>query len=364
MIEENNNEINMENTDENVDKIPNTEKDPYEYIPESYRKKREIRRLAAIVGIPTICISAITYLWSFAYIFLTTSVAGMTVSEAIKLSEDPAMQQILQIILSCLMFLLPFSVAAKCAGVRIDKTIQFSKAKKGTFLPFLFFGVGFCSFSNIAMSYAESIFQGFGIDYEFDFGDNPTGVFGFILSFIATAIVPALVEEFACRGIVLGLLKKHGEGFAIVTSSIIFGVMHGNFEQIPFAVFVGLILGYVYVKTNSIWPCVAVHGINNAVSVIFNYLENSLTVELQNVLYIVYLIATLIIAVIGVLLFAKSDEDYALEKKEDTITEKAKYISFFTSWVMILFIAINFVNAMKYFDFTSLFYDLLEHAGV
>ena len=274
----------------------------------------------------------------------------MTMEEAIILSENPAVQQILQILLSCIMFLLPFTIAAKCIGLRIDQTIKFGKAKKGTFLPFLLFGIGFCSFSNIAMSYADQIFQGFGIDYDVDFGDNPTGVFGFLLSFIATAIVPALVEEFACRGIVLELLKKYGQGFAIVASSIIFGIMHGNFEQIPFAILVGLILGYIYVKTGSIWTGVLVHGVNNAISVIFTYLQNTMSLNMQNLLYMVYLIISMLAAVIGILLFAKKgDDNYNLVKHEDIITEKEKYIYFFTSWAIIVFIVLNLIEAMSYF---------------
>ncbi len=351
MLEENNNiDINEENTQQPQDQIPNAPYNPYINIPEEYKRKKEIRTLGAVVGIPALCLSAISFLWSFAYLFITTKVAGMTTTQAIELSQNPAMQQILQIILSSLMFLLPFSIAAKCTGIRIDQLVQFSRAKKGTFLPFLLFGVGFCSFTNVAMSYAEGIFQGFGIDYEVDFGDNPRGFFGFLLSFIATAIVPALVEEFACRGIVLGLLKKYGEGFAIVTSSIVFGIMHGNFEQIPFAIFVGLILGYIYVKTGSIWPCVAVHCINNAISVIFTYLENVMSVNMQNVIYMVYIAITLLAAVIGVLLISKkANQKYTLEKQEDIITEKEKYTSFFTSWVIILFVAINIIESLKYF---------------
>ncbi len=351
MLEENNNfDINDNQAQAPQEQIFEAQDNPYQFIPEIYHKKREIRRLGLTIGIPAIFLSAIGYLWSIAYLFLTTKVAGMTTMEAIELSQNPAVQQILQIILSSFMFLIPFSIAAKCLGVRIDQTVKFGKAREGTFLPFLLFGVGFCSFSNIAMSYADQIFQGFGIDYEVDFGDNPTGIFGFLLSFIATAIVPALVEEFACRGIVLGLLKKYGQGFAIITSSIIFGIMHGNFEQIPFAIFVGLILGYIYVKTGSIWTGVLVHGINNAISVIFTYLQNIMSPNMQNLLYIVYLIISMLAAVIGILLFAKKGEDnYSLEKKEDIITEKDKYIYFFTSWAIITFIVLNFYESLSYF---------------
>lgn len=363
MLEENNNlEFNEEEQkqEENPVFVENT----YSYINEEYIKKRDIRKVASIVGIPALCIWAIGNLWSYLYIYITTGVVGMSFNDAVKLSENPAIQQILQIILSCLMFLLPFSIAAKCAGVRIDKTILFEKEKKSTFLPFILFGIGFCSFSNIAISYAERIFEIFGVDYDVDFGENPTGIFGFLLTFIATAIVPALVEEFACRGIVLGLLKKHGEGFAIIASAVIFGIMHGNFEQIPFAVFVGLILGYIYVKTKNIWSCVIVHGVNNAISVIFNYLQNVMTVDMQNVLYISYLIASLLAAVVGVLLLAKNNDVYTINKHEDIITEKEKYKCFFTSWAIIVFIILNFIDAMKYFDFTSLFYSIMESAGV
>lgn len=327
--------------------------DAYEFMKKKYEeqeKKRNVRRLGLAIGIPSLCLSVIGFLWAYVYFFITEKFFNMTTDEAYTLVQNPAAQQVIQIILSCFMFLLPFTIAAKCIKVRLDSLIMFDKAKKGTFLPFLFFGIGFCSFSNIAMSYASSFFEGFGVEYDVDFGENPQGFFGFLLSFIATAIVPALVEEFACRGIVLGLLKKYGEGFAIISSSIIFGIMHGNFEQIPFAVMVGLILGYIYVKTKSIWTCVAVHCANNAISVIFTYLQGLISVNMQNLLYMAYLILSLIIAIVGVWLFTKNtEENYALETGEETLTNKQKYTWLFTSWAIIVFISLNLLEALSYF---------------
>lgn len=326
--------------------------------PEEYKRKRDLRRIGLAIGLPAISLSVIGFLWSFVYLFVTKRFFGMSYNEAAKLLDNPAMQQVLQIVLSCFMFLIPFTIGAKCLKVKISSLIMFDKAKKGTFLPFLFFGIGFCSFSNVATSYASgyisSFLDFFGIDAEYnvDFGANPEGVFGFLLSFITTAIVPALVEEFACRGIVLGLLKKYGEGFAIISSSIIFGVMHGNFEQIPFATLVGFILGYIYVKTKSIWVCVAVHCINNAISVIFTYLSGVVSVNTQNLLYLIYLIISMLAAIVGVLLFAKnSEEKYALDKVDEKITEKQKYTWLFTSWAIIVFLCLNAFEAFTYSSF-------------
>ena len=324
--------------------------------PEEYKRKRDLRRIGLAIGLPAISLSVIGFLWSFVYLFVTKRFFGMSYNEAAELLDNPAMQQVLQIILSCLMFLIPFTIGAKCLKVKISNLIMFNKAKKGTFLPFLLFGIGFCSFSNVATSYASGYissfleFLGINAEYNVDFGANPEGIFGFLLSFITTAIVPALVEEFACRGIVLGMLKKYGEGFAIISSSIIFGVMHGNFEQIPFATLVGFILGYIYVKTKSIWVCVAVHGINNAISVIFTYLSGVVSVNTQNLLYLIYLIISMLAAIVGVLLFAKnSDENYALDKVDEKITEKQKYKWLFTSWAIIVFLSLNLLESLTFF---------------
>ncbi len=323
---------------------------PYGFTPETYREKRDIRKIALVVGIPCLFLSLITFIWSFVYLFFTTKFLQLDYSSAIKLANNPAVQQILQIILSIFMFLVPFPIAAKLAGYRIDNLIQFAKPKRDTALPFFLFGIGFCSFANIAMSYSSAFFKGFGIEYNVDYGENPSGVWGFLLSFVATAIVPALVEEFACRGIVLGALKKYGETFAIVASSIVFGIMHGNFDQMPFAVMVGLILGYIYVKTGSIWISIAVHCANNAVSVIFTYLSNTIGNNMQNLLYIVYLMISMIAAFLGIYILAKARKDnYDLKKSDSAATEKQKYTWFFTSWAVILFVIFNLIESLSYF---------------
>ena len=83
-------------------------------------------------------------------------------------------------------------------------------------------------------------FESFGFNYEVSQTESPDGILGFMLTFIAIAVVPPLVEEFACRGLILGSLQKFGNGFAIVCSAILFGLMHGNFRQIPFAFLIGI----------------------------------------------------------------------------------------------------------------------------
>ncbi len=58
---------------------------------------------------------------------------------------------------------------------------------------------------------------------------------------------------------------------AVVVSALLFGLIHMTAEQIPFAVCAGLLLGYVYLKTQSIWSVVIIHAVNNLMSYISMY---------------------------------------------------------------------------------------------
>ena len=86
----------------------------------------------------------------------------------------------------------------------------------------------------------------------------------FVLSLVRTIVLPAFFEEFIFRGILLGQLRRYGDGLAVVLSAFLFGIFHGNLRQIPFAFLVGLALGYIVVRTNNIWITIAVHFFNNA----------------------------------------------------------------------------------------------------
>lgn len=95
-----------------------------------------------------------------------------------------------------------------------------------------------------------------------------SGVSGFIIGAISMAVVPAIIEEFSIRGVVMQPLRRYGDGFAIVASAFIFSIMHGNMAQIPYTVVGGLYLGYLAIATGSIWPSIIVHFVNNMYSVI------------------------------------------------------------------------------------------------
>lgn len=82
--------------------------------------------------------------------------------------------------------------------------------------------------------------------------------------FLYSAILAPIGEEILFRGYVLRSLRPFGRRFAILGSAILFGLFHGNLLQTPYAVLMGLVLGYVAVEYSISWA-VLLHLFNNLV---------------------------------------------------------------------------------------------------
>ncbi len=85
----------------------------------------------------------------------------------------------------------------------------------------------------------------------------------------ALIVVAAVTEEFVFRGLVLrGLLDRTSPARAITISAGLFAIMHLNPWQMPTALFIGMILGWVYWRTRSLALCVAGHAFHNGVNLL------------------------------------------------------------------------------------------------
>ncbi|KAA1261299.1 ABC-2 family transporter protein [Rubripirellula obstinata] len=82
------------------------------------------------------------------------------------------------------------------------------------------------------------------------------------------AVVPAICEELAFRGFIFGgLVRNRGKLRAIFVTAIMFGISHGVLQQSICATFMGLLLGYLALKTGSVLPGILIHMTNNTLSV-------------------------------------------------------------------------------------------------
>jgi len=93
-----------------------------------------------------------------------------------------------------------------------------------------------------------------------------------ILMIVLTLVImPALLEEIIFRGIIMrGLIYNHGFKFAMLFSSLLFAFVHFNLIQGLSAFFMGLVLGWLYWRYNSLLIPIMAHGFNNLLAIIFN----------------------------------------------------------------------------------------------
>ncbi len=107
-----------------------------------------------------------------------------------------------------------------------------------------------------------------------DFG-LPLSNFGwYVLQLVLLALLPAIFEELVFRGIVLnGLKKQFGSTWAIFISAIMFAFMHASLQQFLYPLVLGIVLGWIALRTESTFSSMLVHFLNNAIVVTLSYLN-------------------------------------------------------------------------------------------
>ena len=78
-------------------------------------------------------------------------------------------------------------------------------------------------------------------------------------SIILVVIVAPFVEEFLFRKVLIDRIRVYGDKITILLSGVLFGLFHGNLFQVVYATLLGMLLAYVYLKTNRIGYCIGLH---------------------------------------------------------------------------------------------------------
>lgn len=314
---------------------------PFPVIDSKEQEKKQeiksIRKAGNLTGVTFFMLTSVMVLWS-----IPVSTVIMLISDnpdrIMGYLSDTTIMQIIQIVVSSIAFIFPFLLYLRFMKARLSEVGSFSKANnKKLIFPLVLVGLGVCGFSNFVTSAAGMVFQKFGFSYSVTASELPTNPFGIILAFVATAVTPALVEEFAMRGVLLGVLRKYGDGFAVIVSSVIFGLMHGNLVQIPFAFFLGLFFGYAVIKTGTIWTAVIIHFINNLISITFDYLLGGVSNTTAWVVNLFYLILLIGIGFVGFFLLQNAGGDhFKLNNDTGVLTMPEKLKKFLTAPCMII----------------------------
>ncbi len=208
---------------------------------------------------------------------------------------------------------LPGPLTAAFSRRRINPFAGFDDAEErplrfSSLLLALLGGLAVCVLANFITSYLLAFLSQFGIRQPEmpDYMDN-TAV-GLCLNILIFAVLPGILEEMLFRGYFLRLLRPYGTSFAIVTTAILFALMHGNILQIPFAFLVGLACGWLTVRSGRVWPAMMLHFLNNFMAEILSFAAlNQTEAQSQKTLMIVFCSVGILGLICLLILFARND---------------------------------------------------------
>ncbi|MCI1268398.1 MAG: CPBP family intramembrane metalloprotease [Ruminococcus sp.] len=93
---------------------------------------------------------------------------------------------------------------------------------------------------------------------------------GKLITFIYTCIVAPITEEIFFRGMMLKLLSKANQRFAVFATAFLFGLGHGNISQFALGFIVGIFFAHITLKHNSIVPSIIAHMFLNTFSTVLS----------------------------------------------------------------------------------------------
>ncbi len=101
-----------------------------------------------------------------------------------------------------------------------------------------------------------------------------TGVSGYLETIALVCLLPAIFEEMAFRGILLHAHEEEGKTYAVWMTAILFAVFHFSLQNFVGPLILGIILGYLVLKTGSLYAAILGHFVHNFISNTIIYLMN------------------------------------------------------------------------------------------
>jgi len=92
---------------------------------------------------------------------------------------------------------------------------------------------------------------------------------------LAIGLLGPFAEELLFRGLIYGYVDgRFGTRAAWATSSILFALAHAEPAHIALVLPIGILLGWVRMRSASLWPCLVAHVANNTLVVWWAYLDS------------------------------------------------------------------------------------------
>lgn len=161
-------------------------------------------------------------------------------------------------------------------------------------------------------------------------------------------VVPAVFEEMAFRGILMQSLRRFGDSFALLTSAILFALVHVSPLSMPNAFLMGLVIGYFVLFTGSLHTGMIIHLVHNLFSLLISQL-GWLDHGIANIIFLSIQAVYMILGVIAVVLLLRGHDNMFALKHSSTINRSSQKLRcFFCTVPFVALLILIFLQAGAY----------------
>ena len=309
----------------------------------AFWERRRILNAAHFVGFGLVLMLAISTAYGVLFNAVTTVFPSLAKSAAF---TSPVMQFLLTEIIPYILTIgLPFFLVSIWMREPIRPFKRHESVEPSWFVLIILVGLSAFSIANLFTDGIIVVWKAIGLPLPDLTGDQDGTTVSLLFNLISVALLPAILEEMSFRGFVLEKLRPFGDRFAVLMSAALFGVLHGNVVQIPFAFILGLFFGYITVRTNNIFIAIFLHFVNNGVSVLFDYAQLVIP-DMAKALYVVWFLCVLLAGTVAVLTMARNSHPLLtpLSAADSPIKPMKKHAIFWSSPFMITSVILLIVN--------------------
>ena len=256
--------------------------------------RRQVRRSTDIIGVTILASLAINYLL-YPLMWLLPDFAEGTVGREL---TDAALYVIV--------FAIPFAVGARLSGMTVQELVGDKRPAPEIYLMTIGLVLGWSVLAGSMGVGIEGILNQFGLTEITEEYQLPSGPAALAVQFVATAVIPPIVEELCYRGFYLRTAERSmGSWAAIALTSVAFWLAHYSIEIMPLAVGFGVIGGYIRERYGSLLPSMCAHFAVNTVYLLVNISFAAGGDTIGTVLSTGIYLLEMLLGAIGVVLFVR-----------------------------------------------------------
>lgn len=197
-----------------------------------------------------------------------------------KVAENVVLMSLISNLLVILILCLSFTLKKKSPVDGMDvKSISVLR-----FVSLILFGLALQVFVSLAMSFIpipEELFNEHESSYAL------LGNESLFLQILSTGVITGITEELVFRGVIAKRLRQHLPPVAaVIISAVIFGLVHPTILSMVYATVLGLILGALYIKYDSVIPSIICHAAFNSMSCLLSLITEDTAIILVILIFV------------------------------------------------------------------------------